>query len=134
MLDLQFFALNREKNTWRVWLVVTVRFYFSIFQNFWFLYKFDCRKSKMCKFTTKARLHFFSSYNQIIPPDEMKTERKKNTIKKKGRKRDRENKYLTEERTFQQTPKWRELGKDVGWNYNVWILQPNGTSQSSSSP
>lgn len=135
MLDLQFFALrDREKNTWRVWLVVTVRFYFSIFQNFWFLFKFDCRKSKMCKFTTKARLHFFSSYNQIIPPDEMKTERKKNTIKKKGRKRDRENKYLTEERTFQQTPKWRELGKDVGWNYNVWILQPNGTSQSSSSP
>lgn len=87
----------------------------------------------MCKFTTKARLHFFSSYNQIIPPDEMKTERKKIPLKK-GRKRDRENKYLTEERTFQQTPKWRELGKDVGWNYNVWILQPNGTSQSSSSP
>lgn len=72
-----------RKNTWRVWLVVTVRFYFSIFQNFWFLFKFDCRKSKMCKFTTKARLHFFSSYNQIIPPDEMKTERK-NSIKKKG--------------------------------------------------
>lgn len=84
LLDLQYFALrDREKNTWRVWLVVTVRFYFSIFQNFWFLFKFDCRKSKMCKFTTKARLHFFSSYNQIIPPDEMKTERK-NSIKKKG--------------------------------------------------
>lgn len=53
----------------------------------------------MCKFTTKARLHFFSSYNQIIPPDEMKTERKKNTIKKKGE-RETENKYLTEERHF----------------------------------
>lgn len=37
----------------------------------------------MCKFTTKARLHFFSSYNQIIPPDEMKTERKKIPLKKR---------------------------------------------------
>lgn len=44
----------------------------------------------MCKFTTKARLHFFSSYNQIIPPDEMKTERK-NSIKKKGERQKKTN-------------------------------------------
>lgn len=43
----------------------------------------------MCKFTTKARLHFFSSYNQIIPPDEMKTERKKIPLKKREKERQR---------------------------------------------
>lgn len=107
LLDPQFFALrDREKNTWRVWLVVTVRFYFSIFQNFWFLFKFDCRKSKMCKFTTKARLHFFSSYNQIIPPDEMKTERK-DSIKKKG---ERQKKRILNRREKLPTDtKWRGI-------------------------
>lgn len=48
----------------------------------------------MCKFTTKARLHFFSSYNQIIPPDEMKTERKKIPLKKREKERDREKQIL----------------------------------------
>lgn len=45
----------------------------------------------MCKFTTKARLHFFSSYNQIIPPDEMKTERKKIPLKKREKERQKTN-------------------------------------------
>lgn len=70
------------------------------------MFKFDCRKSKMCKFTTKARLHFFSSYNQIIPPDEMKTERK-NSIKKKG---ERQKKRILNRREKLPTG---ELGKDI---------------------
>lgn len=84
----------------------------------------------MCKFTTKARLHFFSSYNQIIPPDEMKTERK-NSIKKKGERQKK--RILNRRETSNRHQNEGELGKDIEWN-NVWILQPNGTSQSSSSP
>lgn len=64
----------------------------------------------MCKFTTKARLHFFSSYNQIIPPDEMKTERK-NSIKKKGERQKK--RILNRRETSNRHQNEGELGKDI---------------------